>query len=298
MIKKMFLYLLFFLLFNIKAYAYHYDYTHTSIENFLYKSSDNLDKFISGKEYEVPQKTLVSGELSYIHISEQSEDAYNNLNFKVRFLFPRLRKHYKLVFENYKQTNSIDDIKEEDSSYMLAIAKGKTRLGVKFRGIHPDLFASYKLYYDKDLNNDWNFYTENRIIYFLDHKLDNTFKIIFNRKIDDNTNFAFNNTYQFQEYYNNRDHITSSLDLYHSLDYKSTIHYSLASYFQENTNAPYTVDYYTGASYRRFYYKNLNYYQIDTGFTFREKNDYEAKARVMIKFGILFGKSKKALHKD
>ena len=304
MVKKQFLYLIFFILFNIKAYAYHYDYTHTKIEKFLYSSTDTLDRFLSGKNYFVPNNTLVSGELSYVYVNEQSTNPSNNLDFKVRLRFPRVEKNVKSVFENYriefetyKENNTLDKEKSKKNGYMLGIIRDKAKLGIQFRGLNSDLFASYKLYNNKKLNNNWSSYIENKIGYFVREGFINTFQIILDRKIYENINFSFNNSYQYKAKNNNEKSISNSLNFSYNSDYKSTYTYILSSNFQRDDTKPFTVDYYTGVAYRKFYYKNLNYYQVDTGLTFREENSFDAKARVMITFGVLFGKSKKVFKK-
>ncbi|MEA3497560.1 MAG: hypothetical protein U9R16_00740, partial [Campylobacterota bacterium] len=176
---------------------------------------------------------------------------------------------------------------------LLGLTKGKSRVGVKFRGISPDLFISYKLFDDYPLKYQFNFHIENKIMYFVDYKLDNTLQMNFSKMVNDSMRFSFNNSYRFQEEFNDRHKVIHSLNLLNNLDYKSYINYSLSSYSTNDNTKSFGVDYYyAGTSYKNFYYKNWAYYKIDTGLTFRKDNNFDAKARAMIKLGILFGKSK------
>ncbi len=267
--------------------------THKVVDNFIYDTSDYLDKFASGEDYIVEDNSLVSGELSYLNILEKSTPSTTDLNLKIRLLFPRFRKNYDLILENYRKSDSIDDTKQENR-YLLGLAKGKARIGIKFRGLKPDLFVSYKLSYKQSFTNNWKFYMGNKAFYFTDYKFDNIFVIEMIKLIDNMTQFVFKNQYRFQEEYDDKHEVIHSFSLSTYLNNKSTLNYILSSYGTKDNTKAYGVDYfYTGVSYKEFYHKNWAYYQVDTGVTFRDENDFNARARIMIKLGVLFGNSKK-----
>ncbi|MEA3497991.1 MAG: hypothetical protein U9R16_02915, partial [Campylobacterota bacterium] len=181
---KFYFILLFCLSSMLNANSDYIDKTHEIVENYLYTTSDYLDKAISREDYKVKNKTLLSGELSYASVVEKSTPSYNNLKLRIRLLFPRLRDNYKLTLENYNENNSIDNVNQHNR-YLLGLTKGKSRVGVKFRGISPDLFISYKLFDDYPLKYQFNFHIENKIMYFVDYKLDNTLQMNFSKMVND-----------------------------------------------------------------------------------------------------------------
>ena len=269
--------------------------THNTTETFLYDVSDYLDTRFSGQDYDIDKKSLTKAEISYESVFEKDKSSYSNGNVRIRLLFPRFRKKYKVTFENYVKSKSIDDT-QSSKSYLLGISHNKARLGLKFRGINPDPFISYNIEKQLNLYKNWDFYIGNKAIYFADYKFDNIFSINLEKKIDDSTRFAFKNSYRFQEEYNDKYELVHSLNLYKDLGDKQKLNYTISSYAtKDNIKKELEVDYYyTGVSYRKFYYKNWAYYQVDTGLTFRDENHFDARGRMMIKLGIVFGNAKLA----
>lgn len=289
--------LLFCIISVVNAELSYVENTRNGIENFLHGTSNGIDKFISQEDYKVEQKTLTSGDLSFETINEQKKPSVNQINFKVRILLPRSRKSYKLTLDNYVRKGSMDE-KSKSDDYTLGLAKGKKRIGIKFRGIEPDLFVSYQLNKTINLVDDWKFYIENKTTYFVDYDFENIFIIDFNKKIDEKRRLSFRNHYRFQEHGDDLHEVVHSLNLESHINNRSDIHYSLSSYSTKNDYKKYEVDYYySGAKYKNFYHKNWAYYQVDLGLMYRDENSFDPTARFMFRVGVLFGNSKKVFKK-
>jgi hypothetical protein len=270
------------------------DITYDRSEEFIYSTSDFLDRSFSAENYEVEQKDLTRAEVYYESVYEDGQETLTTKDIKIRLLFPRLRDKYKVTFENYNTSSSIDDRSSSDD-YLLGVANGKRRIGIKFRGIEPDLFVSYVLSSDYIYDNDYNINIGNRAVYFADFGFDNTMNLNISKQLDSSTVLSFDNSYRFQELYDNRHEVVNSLNIYHQLTKKERLNATLSSYATKDDiiNQDLEVDYYyAGLSYKNFFYKNRGYFQIDGGAIARDENGFDPKARVLFRIGALFGNSK------
>ncbi|MBT6107514.1 MAG: hypothetical protein HOH31_02860 [Campylobacteraceae bacterium] len=270
------------------------DDTYDTTETFIYSTADYLDTSFSGEDYDIESQDLTKADISYESIFEKGQDSIQNSNIKIRLLFPRFRKQYKITFENYNKSKSIDETNENDS-YLLGIGKDKARVGLKFRGINPDPFISYNLEYKTYLANNLDFHIGNRAMYFADYKFDNTFSINFKKQINDHLIVSFNNSYRFQEEYNNKYELVNTINLSQDLGQKRSLNYTISSYATKDDiiNQDLEVDYYyAGGFYKEYFYKNWAYYNIDAGLIFRDENSFEAKGRLLFRIGALFGNAK------
>jgi hypothetical protein len=270
------------------------DITYDTTEEYIYDTSDYLDRSFSTNDYEVDQKDLTRAEVYYESIYEDGQENISTANIKIRVLFPRLRDKYKVTFENYNTSSSIDDRSTSDD-YLLGIADGKRRIGVKFRGINPDLFVSYKLSKDYMYDYEYNINIGNRAVYFADFGFDNTMNLNISKQLDSSTKISFDNTYRFQELYDNRHEVVNSINIYHQLRKKEILNATISSYATKDDviNKDLEVDYYyAGLSYKNFFYKNRGYFQVDAGTIARDENGFDPKARVLFRIGALFGNNK------
>ena len=115
------------------------------------------------------------------------------------------------------------------------------------------------------------------------------------KQLDEYTKISFDNSYRFQEVYDDRHEVVHSLNLYYQLDEKQIVDATVSSYSTKDNieNLDLEVDYYyTGVSYKNYFYQNWTYFQIDTGMIFRDENNFNGKARVLFRIGALFGNAK------
>ncbi len=296
MFQKILIILLSFNILNANEYL---DGSYTTVETFVYDTSDYLDTSFSGEDYDIENKDLIKGDIFYESIHEKSQDNINNSNLKLRLLFPRFRDKYKVTLENYNRSNSIDDTKESED-FLFGLTHNKARVGVKFRGLKMDPFVSYNLDTTQYLENESELYFGNRAIYFSDFGLDNTISANISKELNENMKISFDNSYRFQEEFNNRYELVHSLSLYNKFNSRKSLHYSITLYSTKDDiiNPKLELDYcYSGVSYRNHFYKDWGYFQVDTGLTFRDENDFEPRGRVLFRIGALFGNAKPKFNK-
>jgi len=270
------------------------DGTYGATEVFIDDTSNYLDKSFSREDYAVSEGSLNKGDIFYESVYEKGQDNINNSNIKIRLLFPRFRDKYKISLENYTKSKSIDDRKTSDD-YLLGIADGKKRIGLKFRGIKPDLFVSYKIGKTFDINNDYSLFMENNAIYFADFGFDNTMQFNIKKELSSDTKISFDNSYRFTKLNDNKHEVVNSINIYNQLNSRELLSGSISSYATKDdiVNQSLEVDYYySGISYKNHFYKNWGYFQVDTGLTFRDENDFEPRGRILFRIGALFGNAK------
>jgi hypothetical protein len=293
-IKKNYFFLLITILY-IKAD--HMDSLYASTEYLFYDASNYLDKNISSQTYKVDNKHLVKADISYNSIFEESQPSIQKRNIKIKFLFPRLRKKYKIIFENYNQNKAINEIETTTNYNMLAVSKDTMKIGVKFRPIKPDLFILYKYKWEYNLIKKIKLIIKNNAIYFAKFKFNNLFSINIEKYLYKDIKLSFNNSYRFQEKYDKYE-LTNAINIYYKVSTNQRLNYTILSYSikDNSTNRSLEVDYYyIGVAYRNYFFKNRTYFQIDTGLTFRDENNFDKKGRIMFKLGVLFGGIKKSI---
>ncbi len=271
-----------------------YEYT----ETFIYDTSNDLDTSFSGEDYNIDNRNLAKADIYYESVDEKGQAIINNSNIKIRLLFPRFRDKYRVSLENYNKNNSIDD-RDNSESFLFGLTHNKARIGVKFRGIEIDPFVSYNLKTTQYFENELELYLGNRAIYFSDFGFDNTVSVNFSKDISENSKISFDNSYRFQEEYDNKYELLHSVNLYVQLNSRKSLHYTVSSYATKDDiiNKNLEVDYYyAGATYKNYFYKNWGYYEFGAGLTFRDENNFDAKGRALFRIGALFGNAKPKLN--
>ncbi|GEM_PF-699155 len=291
-----------------------FDEFHSEISEWIYETSNRIDIFFSGNSDEVSVKKGTYLDTSFDTYAETYRSPQYRFNISLRLHLPRTERKLNLILEDFKNTSSTDLPRSAtvsdtvgNNDYLLGLHYRQqetkfTRIGygggVRFRRAVPDPYISAYLSRSFYFSKNWELLLRDKVRYFADYRLDNSAEITLIKVIDENLRFSFQNIYRFLEQANFRNETVNSLSLEQFLSHKMGVNYTLSAYSSGDTLGVFKLRYYYGGlSFRHYYYRNWAYYQTEGGVMLRESNNFSPSARVIFKFGILFGKSKTSIRK-
>ena len=290
-----------------QEYQGYIDKTHKLLSGWVYDTSNSLDLLFSREDVSSVGSNNSYLDLSFDSFFEENRATKYRLNAKLRLKLPRTQKRWDLIFEDYKDTLSIDTQNSsnaqdaiKNNSYILGVqssflksslADFKVGTGIHFSGILPDFYLS--LYLNRQfLRNGYLFDVENQLRYFVRKRFDDICSATLSKALSENFRIMLYNGYHYSEDKNNLNEVTNSLILQQYIGRKSALEYHLSMYSLSDRDREFKSDYYLiGATYKRYFYKNFAYYKIDPGIIFRRENNFNSSLRFVLQVGLFFGKT-------
>ncbi|MRI83926.1 MAG: hypothetical protein C6I00_05840 [Nitratiruptor sp.] len=256
----------------------------------------DVDEWLSDSKESLKQKFSIR--TSVDTIMESREPVRFKFNIRANISLPRTQKKLNIFFQEFRRSENIDDETQQnlnrsikERSFLLGLQyltfkHLSYRVGVRFHGISPDPFVAVgweDTYYLDDLS--WIYYGD-RLAYYLDRKWDNKLFASYQRKVDEESIFSFDNGYRYQDYIKEHQY-THSLTYYRSLGRYEFLAPKATLYCNQNKRHGYRVNYYyLGFTYHDRFIRDWLFYEIEPGLIWRDEYDFKTGVRCMVRVGI------------
>ena len=298
-----------YILFTNSIYA---EFNTTTIDNYrsnistwLVQSSNDIDNYF----FDSNSSNQTSNTYAEIRSSFALEDTQNSeyaLRLRLRLNLPRIQKQLRIVFEDASNDDALYDGTKLNSQYQLEEKQYFLRLeyfnymvkqlnlalssGVRFSKttVHP--YLNIKAKYNLQSQKEEKKILSNRFRYYINGDIEDVVSFNTLYTLNESLYFTIRNSFRYRNWQNFQK-IVNDASFIKTLGVgeQASAGFTLVSELKNSRNL--TLNYpQLYVTYRNQLYKNWIYYEIHPSLLWREENDYESSARLMLTVGMIFRK--------